>query len=497
MTIEINNELLRRSKVPAKRKIHNERYKIPQKVRAAGNNSGLEQNVLEAIVESVGIQDVVTKSIAEELNARGGHEFGLIFSSYVGAQMGNNMLAGLNGGFGEKSRGEDYFEDKHINFNKSYPLPLDEMLITLSSALDYPYQHGVVGVAQNYFDWITRESKMAIERGDYNDFEGAIQKEKVQVGNLTFSNVNFIAQTETKKGTHATEWDHLGGYEEVKQYFKDFVTLIEGVDHCSDCKSYMSLDDRLDKGTLLFGPPGTGKTDMISIFTHQAGIPYDKFSVGSIASDFKDRRTMNIKGKFEMAARQVNQGITPVYLIYITEIDAIAGKRSSSSSNEDNSNAASEMLNYMRGIASTPGVVVVADSNRPEGIDPAFLSAGRFSRIFVMNHPTQEESPIIMKSIVKRKNEKAGRQIFKEMDFNYLASLCDNSKYIGNTKYHDLIRANTTGGYVGGDFNQIINNLMQGELLNHLKTGEPINLFNSSDFEREIKLYDKKRGIAS
>lgn len=496
MTIEIDNELLRRSKVPAKRKIHNEMYKIPQKVRAAGNNSGLEQNVLEAIVESVGIQDVATKAIADELNARGGHEFGLIFSSYVGAQMGSNMLAGLNGGFGEKSKGEDYFEAKHINFSKSYPGPLDEMLITLSSALDYPYQHGIVGIAQNYFDWITRESKMAIERGDYSDFEGAIQKEKVQVGNLTFSNVNFIAQTETKKGIHATEWNHLGGYEDVKQYFKDFVTLINGLNHCSDCKNYLSLDDRLDKGTLLFGPPGTGKTEMISIFTHQAGIPYDKFSVGSIASDFKDRRTMNIKNKFEMGARQVNQGITPVYLLYITEIDAIASKRSSSSSNEDNSNAATEMLNYMRGIDSTPGVIVVADSNRPDGIDSAFLSAGRFSRIFVMDHPTQNESIDILGRIVDRKNEKAGKQIIGKVDYKYIASLCDNSNYIGNTKYHDLIRANTTGGYVGGDYNQIINNLMQSELLNHLKTGEPIKIIGTSEIKREIKLYDKKRGIA-
>src|SRR5665647_3867096 len=66
-------------------------------------------------------------------------------------------------------------------------------------------------------------------------------------------------------------------------------------------------------------------------------------------------------------------------IIFIDEIDAIAPKRSEVTG-EVERRVVAQLLSLMDGLEARGQVVVIAATNRPEGIDPALRRPGRFDR---------------------------------------------------------------------------------------------------------------------
>jgi transitional endoplasmic reticulum ATPase len=73
-------------------------------------------------------------------------------------------------------------------------------------------------------------------------------------------------------------------------------------------------------------------------------------------------------------------------IIFIDEIDAIAGRRGGLEVHDSHVN---QLLAEIDGVAGQRGVFVVGATNRPDQLDPALLRGGRLSRTVVLGLPDE------------------------------------------------------------------------------------------------------------
>jgi len=127
------------------------------------------------------------------------------------------------------------------------------------------------------------------------------------------------------------------------------------------------------KGVLLYGPPGTGKTLMAKAVANETDAYFINISGPEIMSKFYGESEQHLRELFKEASDN-----TPA-IIFIDEIDAIAPKRSEVTG-EVERRVVAQLLSLMDGLEARGQVVVIAATNRPEGIDPALRRPGRFDR---------------------------------------------------------------------------------------------------------------------
>ncbi|MGZ4916657.1 MAG: CDC48 family AAA ATPase [Halobacteriota archaeon] len=127
------------------------------------------------------------------------------------------------------------------------------------------------------------------------------------------------------------------------------------------------------KGVLLYGPPGTGKTLMAKAVANETDAYFINISGPEIMSKFYGESEQHLRELFKEGSDN-----TPA-IIFIDEIDAIAPKRSEVTG-EVERRVVAQLLSLMDGLEARGQVVVIAATNRPEGIDPALRRPGRFDR---------------------------------------------------------------------------------------------------------------------
>ena len=85
-------------------------------------------------------------------------------------------------------------------------------------------------------------------------------------------------------------------------------------------------------------------------------------------------------------------------MIFFDEIDAVAVTRGGSSGGDVMTRVVSQLLHELDGISELKRVVVVAATNRPDILDPAFMRPGRIDRLMYIGPPDAESRlSIIMK----------------------------------------------------------------------------------------------------
>jgi len=172
------------------------------------------------------------------------------------------------------------------------------------------------------------------------------------------------------------------------------------------------------KGVLLYGPPGTGKTLIAKAVANETDAYFINISGPEIMSKFYGESEQHLRELFKEASDN-----TPA-IIFIDEIDAIAPKRSEVTG-EVERRVVAQLLALMDGLEARGEVVVIAATNRPEGIDSALRRPGRFDREIEIGVP-----------------DAAGR-------LQILQVHTRGMPIAGDVRLEDLAR--TTHGFVGAD----------------------------------------------
>lgn len=187
-------------------------------------------------------------------------------------------------------------------------------------------------------------------------------------------------------------FDDIGGHERVKQ------ELMEALDFLKYHDQTKRYGIRPIKGILLSGPPGTGKTLLAkaaanytdSVFLAASGSEFVEMYVGvgaqRVRDLFKEARNQAMKRKKESA------------IIFIDEIDVLAGKRDGSQAREYDQTL-NQLLTEMDGIstAESPRILVIAATNRKDMLDEALLRPGRFDRQIEVDLPEKKARLQILK----------------------------------------------------------------------------------------------------
>lgn len=166
-------------------------------------------------------------------------------------------------------------------------------------------------------------------------------------------------------------FDDVVGLESVKQQIYDMIIYP---------KQYKELYERFRKkpggGILLYGPPGNGKTMIAKAIAHETESAFFPVKFSDLGSKWFGETEGKIKSLFDEARKEESA------VIFFDEIDAIAAKRTDSSSME---RVVAELLTQIDGINKTSGnLTILAATNKPQSLDPAILRPGRFDeKIYV------------------------------------------------------------------------------------------------------------------
>jgi len=184
----------------------------------------------------------------------------------------------------------------------------------------------------------------------------------------------------------STTFADVAGVDEAKN------DLVEIVDFLKTPQKFQRLGGKIPRGVLLVGPPGTGKTLLARAVAGEAGVPFFSMSGSEFVEVLVGVGASRVRDLFDQAKKAAPS------IIFIDEIDAVGRQRGSSiNSNDEREQTLNQLLVEMDGFDARQAVVVLAATNRPDGLDKALLRPGRFDRRVTVDRPDANGRLAILK----------------------------------------------------------------------------------------------------
>jgi cell division protease FtsH len=174
----------------------------------------------------------------------------------------------------------------------------------------------------------------------------------------------------------STTFADVAGVDESKYELQEVVEFLKTP------QKFQRLGGKIPRGVLLVGPPGTGKTLLARAVAGEAGVPFFSMSGSEFVEVLVGVGASRVRDLFEQAKKASPS------IIFIDEIDAVGRQRGASiNTNDEREQTLNQLLVEMDGFDNRQAVVVIAATNRPDGLDHALLRPGRFDRRVTVDRP--------------------------------------------------------------------------------------------------------------
>nr|XP_018907998.1 PREDICTED: spermatogenesis-associated protein 5-like protein 1 [Bemisia tabaci] len=206
--------------------------------------------------------------------------------------------------------------------------------------------------------------------------------------------------------TEPLPMSELGGLDSIKKTLKIYLEwpLLYP-------EKFQKLNIPPPKGILLYGPPGCAKTSLARALASSTKMTFFSVSAAELYSPFVGATEKSIVELFHRAR------IGAPSIVFIDEIDALVGKRGDKNEGV-HERVLSTFLTEMDGVGtrldslplkltddqvvSSPGVVIMAATNRPDKLDAAILRPGRLNKLIYVPPPDEASRLKILEAVTKK-----------------------------------------------------------------------------------------------
>lgn len=190
----------------------------------------------------------------------------------------------------------------------------------------------------------------------------------------------------------ALKFADVGGMKRVKDEIS--IKIIEPL---KNPDLYKAFGKKIGGGILLYGPPGCGKTFIAKATAGEINARFINIGLHDILDMWIGNSEKNLHEIFETARRN-----TPCVLFF-DEVDAMGASRSDLKQSAMR-HVINQFLAEMDGVdADNEGVLILAATNAPWSVDPAFRRPGRFDRIIFVEPPDETARVDMLGSMLQGK----------------------------------------------------------------------------------------------
>lgn len=176
----------------------------------------------------------------------------------------------------------------------------------------------------------------------------------------------------------AIKFENVGGMQRIKEEI-----AIKIIQPLQNPDLYKAFGKKTGGGILLYGPPGCGKTFIAKATAGEIDAKFINIGLHDILDMWVGNSEKNLHEIFELARRNAP------CVLFFDEVDAMGASRSDLKQSAMR-HVINQFLAELDGVESdNEGVLVLAATNAPWSVDPAFRRPGRFDRIIFVEPPDE------------------------------------------------------------------------------------------------------------